>query len=169
MNWRALLLQPAVLTAVTSMMFGGGQTVHPAAVWLNRAAALFGIIALGMMLFFGWLWLDARYPLEDAALIFSIFTAAAGVFCFGVAWVLVHYRSVRRMLWQKKLLDKVEGAYDCAVDELESFGRDNPKTAVALATVLGYLLADRAVDGTEKLLAALDLTNSHHAGDREHV
>lgn len=166
MNWRALMLQPAVLTAVTSMMFGGGQSVHPAVTWLNRAAILFGIIATGMMLFFGWLWLEARYPLEDAALIFSIFMAATCVFCFGIAYAIAHYRSVRRWLWQRTLLEKLESAGDFAVNEIETFGKDNPKTAITLSALLGFLLADRAVEGTEKLLAALDLTNE---GNKEHV
>lgn len=169
MNWRALLMQPAILSAVTSIMFGGGQAApNPAAIWLNRAATLFGILAVGMGLFFGWLWLSARYPLETAALYFSAIMALACIISALAAAGFARYRQVRRWIWQKKLMEKVENATDFAVNELETFGRDNPKTAVTLSALAGYLLADRAADGMEKLLDALDLTNNHE-GDRHHV
>lgn len=167
MNWRALLLQPAVMTAITSMIFGGGsQAPNPAVAWLNRAAAVFGILATIMALIFGWVYFETRYPLEDAALFYSLSLALICAICVAVAYGIAHFKKVRSWIWRKKAMEKIENTADFALNEIEAFGRDHPKTAVLLSALVGYILAGRAVEGTERILAALDLTdNDQHEGD----
>lgn len=164
--WRALLMQPAVLAALSSMVLGGPK--QPAApTWLHRAGVVLGLIAAVSGLVSGWLWLAKNYPLEQATLLFCLATALAAAVCLAFAHGLQLYKKWRAFRWQKKLMEKVENTADFALNELETLGRDYPKAAVALSALAGYLAADRTVAGTERLLAALDLTTSNLKGNED--
>lgn len=166
MYLRALLMQPAVLAALSSMVLGGPK--QPAApTWLHRAGVVLGLLAVGAGLASGWIWLAKTYPLEQAALFFSLSTALAAAVCLGFAHGLQLYKKWRAFRWQKKIMEKVENTADFALNELETFGREHPVTAVTLSALVGYLVANRAAEGTEKLLAALDLTTSNLKGNED--
>lgn len=166
MYLRALLMQPAVLAALSSMVLGGPK--QPAApTWLHRAGVVLGLIAAVAGLASGWIWLEKTYPIEQAMLFFCLATALAAAVCLGLAHGLQLYKKWRTFKWQKKIMEKVENTADFALNELETFGRDYPKAAVTLSVLVGYLLANRAAAGTEKLLAALDLTTSNLKGNED--
>ncbi len=164
--WRSMLMQPAVLAALSSMVLGG-QTRPSAPSWLHRAGVTLGILAAIAGLASGWIWLSKTYPLEQASFFFAIATALAAALCLGFAHGLRLYRGWRALRWQKKVMEKVENTTDFALNELEAFGRDYPKTAAALLALAGYLVANRAAAGTEKFLAALDLTTSNLKGNED--
>lgn len=159
-------MQPAVLAALSSMILGG-QTQPATPTWLHRAGVILGLLAAVAGLASGWIWLSKTYVLELAALYFCLACALAALICLGFAHGLRLYKGWRVVKWQKKFLEKVENTADFALNELETFARDNPKTAPTLLAVVGYLVANRAVAGTEKLLAALDLTNSNLKGKED--
>lgn len=164
--WRTLLMQPAVLAALSSMVLGGPK--QPAApTWLHRAGVALGVLAVIAGLASGWFWLEKTYPLEQATLFFCLGTALAAAVCLGLAHGFQAYKVWRAYRWQKKIMEKVENTADFALNELETFGREYPKAAAALSVLAGYLAADRAVAGTEKLLAALELTTSNLKGNED--
>ena len=166
MYLRALLMQPAVLAALSSMVLGGPK--QPAApTWLHRAGVVLGLIAAVAGLISAWLWLANNYPLEQATFFFCLATALAAAVCLGFAHGLQLYKKWRAFRWQKKIMEKVENTADFALNELETFGREYPMTATALSVLAGYLAADRAAAGTEKILAALDLTTSNLKGNED--
>lgn len=164
--WRTLIMQPAVLAALSSMVLGGPK--QPAApTWLHRAGVALGVLAVFAGLASGWMWLAKNYPIEQATFFFCLATALVSAVCLGFAHGVSAYKKWRAYKWQKKMMEKVENTADFALNELETFGREYPLTATALSVLAGYLAADRAAAGTEKLLAALDLTTSNLKGNED--
>ncbi len=159
-------MQPAVLAALSSMVLGGPK--QPAApTWLHRAGVALGVLATIAGLASGWLWLNKHYPIEEAAFFFCLATALAAAICLGFAHGLRLYKAWRALKWQKKVIQKVENTADFALNELETFGREYPLTTATLSVLAGYLVANRAAAGTEKLLAALDITTSNLKGNED--
>lgn len=164
--WRTLLTQPAVLAALSSMVVGGQPRPAPIS-WLHRAGVALALVAAVAGLASGWLWLAKTYPLEQASFFFCLATALTAALCLGFAHAFRLYKGWRALRWQKKMMEKVENTADFALNGLETFGRDYPKTAAALLALAGYLAANRAAAGTEKFLAALDLTTSNLKGNED--
>lgn len=155
MYWRALLMQPAVLAALSSVILGG-QTQPAGQTWLHRAGVVLCLLAAMAGLASGWLWLSTLYSVEQAALYFSLACGLAALICLGLAHGLRLYRHWRMTRWQNKLLNAAQETAETALDDLQEFAHENPMPAAVLSLLAGYLLAGRAAEGTEKLFAALD-------------
>ena len=163
MYWRALLMQPAVLAALSSMILGG-QTRPQASTWLHRCGVFLCLISALAAFASLWVWLQGTYPLEQALLYFCLCSAASAVTCLLAAHGVQAYKNYRVSRWQSNLATKAEDTAAFALEELEEFARENPKTAAALIAAAGYLVAGRAVDGIDKLAASLNINDIQHKG-----
>ncbi len=164
---RTLITQPAVLAADHHRGQGGQPRPAAPSSWLHRTGVILCLLSGVAGVASGWIWLSKAYPTEEAALYFCLATALGALICLGFAHGLRLYKEWRAVRWQKSLMEKVENTADFALNELETFGRDYPKTAAALLALAGYLAASRAAAGMEHLLAALDPSTSNLKGNED--
>ena len=74
--------------------------------------------------------LDAGYHLDMAA---------------GTATMITHQRQIQRQIMKNNITHDLQSIMSAFDEELGDHVRDNPKTAVALAALAGFILADKIV------------------------
>ena len=103
---------------------------------------LSGVTALAGFVFLGWgsfIWLEKYYSTDiallaigGATLLFSLLTAMSG-------WAVIKYRQYQFQKIKSDLADIFHEAWELADQELREPVNDNPKTAVLLASVAGFM------------------------------
>lgn len=109
-------------------------------------AAVWAVLGSGFLLYAGFLYLQTRYTPDMAALIMA---AAAMVFSVLVAFAGVqtmkrHPRSHHAHPPGADMAQMVNQLIDTIGDELEEPIRDNPKTALMVASLAGFLAGNHA-------------------------
>jgi len=107
-------------------------------------AAVWGVLGSGFLLYAGYLFLQAHYPPNIAALIASLAAIA-----FSLAVALTGVRIMKRpdtrpQTHHEDITHVVNELFDSIGEELEEPIRDNPKTALMVATLAGYLAGNHA-------------------------
>ena len=109
-------------------------------------AALTGLLVLtgfGFLVYAAFLWMNANYEPQVAA-----FYAGAGAFALAIittlaAYLIMQYKQRRAEKARQELLQTIHLAMDVADEELSKPINENPKTTLLLASLAGYILADR--------------------------
>lgn len=156
MNWKNLLLEPAILAMAASMLPEPNNSRTLAAKTLTAVAIALVLLALGTFMLFGFMWLDRNYDREEALLIFSGCTLLLALLTMAGAYVCYRYRAIKLYLWHKTLVSKAEHFVGDIADELEDITSKYPKTAAAVALGVGAITARKAGEGTTHLLKTLD-------------
>lgn len=160
MNWQAALLEPAILAALASRrstLFGNRTSATRILVIL---ATCLGFVAALFLLGWSYMWLQHYYNAEDALLITAGVATSFSVVALVAAWGIAHYKRIRLSLYQKHITNRIEAMASALLEEFEGPVRSYPKSAVAIAGLVGYLASNRIQDGTDLLIQAFDKLRS---------
>lgn len=112
---------------------------------LQLLAGVLVIVALGFLIAALHAWLVAQYTPDVAALITAgaIFALAmvAALAAYGVA----HQRRLRVAMFKHDMKNNIQNVIDTFDEELGEHVRENPVTALAVAGIAGFILADRVL------------------------
>lgn len=125
-------------------------SVNSKGIGLVAGAAMLGVLGLGFLLFAGFIYLQKFYDAEIAALIvagvllaMALIVGLLGRSAIKQRGFVSYYRaSPSSSSPVSDIAKTVKDLIDGVTQELEEPIRDNPKTAIALASLAGYLAGD---------------------------
>lgn len=163
MNWQTLLLEPAVLAAIAR---AGASSVASQRSTTSRALVALAVGFASMAVLFlvagGYIWLDELYGSRHAALLMG---SAALLLSFLTLGVSVYVSRKRRAIiaaHHGEITRHVEGALQALMAEIEEPVKAYPKSALAIAALVGYVAAGTLREGTDALLRPLEQLSSRH-------
>jgi hypothetical protein len=114
---------------------------------LMAAAGLLSLVAGGFFIVAFHAWAHIQYPDRPdlAALATAGAILAVSVVLAAIAYGVAHRRELRRQSLKTEIQHNVEAAIATLDDELGDHIRENPATAVLLAGLAGFILADKVV------------------------
>lgn len=96
-------------------------------------------------------WLSVRYPADVAAIVTGIISIALSVMIAGTLFAVIHYYKTRIKRLRQNITDKIKSSLSTLETELEEPIRDYPKTALVIASFLGFLAEDQFFDAPRTL------------------
>lgn len=111
--------------------------------FLCALSALFLVTGLIFLVYGAHSWLSIHYSGEIAASITGIISLLLSVIIAGIFFAGLHYRQARIRKFQKNIADKIKSSLSTLEDELGDPIRENPKTALIIASFLGFLVEDQ--------------------------
>lgn len=122
------------------------QESRPVRAQMGPALLLAGFLAVagsGFLVAAGYDWLVAHYDLQTARMVIGALILSLGVIIATAAYSV--YDKKRRQLqsYYGVLKDNIHSALEIVGEELEEPIRENPKTAVMIASLAGYIAAEK--------------------------
>lgn len=112
---------------------------------LQALAGLLIIVALGFLIAALHAWLITAYTPDIASLITAGAVFALALVAALAAYVIAHQRQARMAVFKHDMKNNIQTVIDAFDSELGEHVRANPATAVALAGLAGFILADRVL------------------------
>lgn len=120
--------------------------VSPAGIFFLWFSALLIVMSLGFVLYAEFIYLSATYTAEIAALGVACTSLAVALLSAAVGMLMMSRRQVRRPVHhvgpQPDIAKTITGMIDSLATELEDPIRENPKTAIMIASLAGFLAGD---------------------------
>lgn len=108
------------------------------------ALSIFLMVAGLVFLIYGaHIWLSIHYSKDMAAIITGIISLALSVIIASILFVVIHYHKIRIKKLHKKIEDKIQSSLLNLENELSEPIRNNPKTALIIASFLGFLAEEQ--------------------------
>ncbi|HRC26924.1 MAG TPA: hypothetical protein PKX87_05785 [Alphaproteobacteria bacterium] len=101
------------------------------------------VLGLGFMIYAAHLWVSRTYTPEMAALVTGGLLLALAALCVAGMYLLVQYTRRRVIRVKDDITQSLTEIMGIAGDELAEPVRDNPKTAVLIASIAGFLAGER--------------------------
>jgi hypothetical protein len=108
-------------------------------------SALLLIVATGFLIAAFHSWVVAQFAPDIAALITAGVVFALAIIAALTAYGVMHQRELRMAAVKHDLKSNLQDVFAAFDDELGDKVRENPVTAVALAGLAGFILADRVL------------------------
>lgn len=141
-------LLPLVEGFLLDRMLHSGMFVSrrsKAGIVLLIMAGLLSLVALLFVIVAGYQWALAHFTADKAALLTALFILAVAAALTAGALHLLHRRQSRFKEMKQELTQQLTSLYDAVAEEMDDPVRNHPKTTVALATLAGFLLANRVL------------------------
>jgi len=106
-------------------------------------AGLMLLVAVGFFLYAAFLWLDGNYAPEVAAMLAGALTAGVALICGLIAYGVLLYKRHRIRKMRQEIAGTVQTALELADEELSQPVRENPKMAVLVASLAGYIVGEK--------------------------
>lgn len=161
MNWQALLLEPAIMTAFVNgrsalLANSASSKVDKVTDILVLTACCLGLVAALSFLAGGYIWLERVYDVQVAILIMGGVATGLCLLLLLAAYSIARYKRHRIETYQKEITDKAEAVIAAIMAEFEKPVQAYPKSAVAVAALAGYVAGNKVQDGTETLVRAFE-------------
>lgn len=131
-------LEHAILAALTQDSPRG----NPASPLVVLAGVL-AVIAIGFLMMAGYDWLTTRYDLQTARLYMGGFTFLLAALAALAAAAVHSYRQRKIRAYYEIVKDNFQHVLALVSDEMEEPIRENPKTAMLIAGLAGYIAAEK--------------------------
>jgi len=102
-------------------------------------------IALGFFIYAAYLWLVSNYPPEIAAAAAGGLTLGVAALCALGAYGFLQYKRSRLKKLKNEIADTMQNALEFADEELAQPVKDNPKTAVLIASLAGFIAGEKFI------------------------
>lgn len=97
-----------------------------------------------IFLFYGaYTWLSLQYSRDIAAIIIGIMSICLSIVTAVILFAAVYYRTIRIRKFQERMADKIKSSLSALENELGDPIRENPKTALIIASFIGFLIEDQ--------------------------
>lgn len=120
--------------------------INPLGIFFLWFAAMLTLMGVGFVLFAEYAYLIATYSAEVAALGVACSAMAISLLSAATGMILMGKRSARRMPastgMPPDIAKTLTGLIDSLAEELEDPIRENPKTAIMIASLAGFLAGD---------------------------
>ena len=161
MNWQALLLEPAIMTAIVNgrsalLASNASSKVDKITDILVIAACCLGLVAALAFFAGGFIWLERVYDVQTAILVIGGAATGLCVLLLIAAYAIARYKRYRIASYQKEITAKAEAIVAAVLAEIEKPVLAYPKSAVAVAALAGYIAAHKIEDGTETLMRTFE-------------
>ena len=113
--------------------------------WLRMLAGVLGVIGTGFLIVAMYYWLDQHYAPDVAALIAGASIFAVALLSAGVAGLIIVERRSRLRAIKEDVQKNLQAVFETLDAELGQPVRDHPGASVALATLAGFVVADRFI------------------------
>lgn len=116
---------------------------HKTGLSLLASAGLMLAVALGFFIYAGYLWLNATYDPQTATMLAGLMALALAVLCALGAYGVTRYKRWRVERFKNEIADTMHMALEMADEELAEPVRDNPKTALLIASLAGFIAGEK--------------------------
>lgn len=96
-------------------------------------------------------WLSAQYSNDIAILITGALSLAISAVIAIALLVATFYHKIRIRRYQKKMTDKIKSLLSTVENEFGDPVRENPKTALMIAAIVGFLAEDQLFEYQKKI------------------
>lgn len=103
----------------------------------------FLVAGLLFLMYGAHIWLSIHYSEDITAIITGIISLTFSAAIASVLFAVIYYHKIRARVVRKKIADKIKSSLSILEDELGDPVRENPKTALIIASFLGFLVEDR--------------------------
>ncbi len=110
---------------------------------LMALSGLMLAVALGFFVYAAHLWFAKTYEPEVAALFTAAIALGLSVISLISSYFVLQYRKFKMRRMKDEITSKIQSTIDVANDEFGDVIQDNPKAAVALASVAGFLAGEK--------------------------
>lgn len=114
-----------------------------AGIGLTFFAGFMLLTACGFFIYAAYLWMSSRFEPEIAASIAGGFTLMLSALCALGAYAIVQYKRYRLSKLKSEITDTMYSALDLAETELAEPIKNNPKTAVLVASLAGFIAGEK--------------------------
>jgi high-affinity Fe2+/Pb2+ permease len=132
------MIEHAILAALTQDSPRG----NPAGPLLMISGVL-AVVAIGFLMAAGYDWLLTQYDLQTARLYMGGFVFLLAALFAVVAMAIYSYRQRKIRAYYEVVKDNFQHAMTIVGEELEEPIRENPKTAMLIAGLAGYIAAEK--------------------------
>ncbi|MGB4108026.1 MAG: hypothetical protein WBK55_09580 [Alphaproteobacteria bacterium] len=122
------------------------QESRPVRNQMGPALLLAGFLAVagsGFLVAAGYDWLVTHYDLQTARLVIGALILSLGVIIAAVVYGVYNEKRKQLQGYYGILKDNLHSALEVVGEELEEPIRENPKTAVMIASLAGYIAAEK--------------------------
>lgn len=88
-------------------------------------------------------WLSIHYSKDMAAIIIGTISLALSITIGSILLAFIYYQKMRIRKFQERIVDKIKSSLSALEDELGDPIRENPKTALIIASLIGFLAEDQ--------------------------
>lgn len=106
-------------------------------------AGILGLIGTGFLVAAGYDWLLAEHGLQTARLYTGGICVTLAVMAAAAAGAFYSYKRAKAETYYLVLRENIQSAIAMVGDELEDPIRENPKTAMLMASLAGYIAAEK--------------------------
>lgn len=110
---------------------------------LMTLAGVLLAIAMGFFVYASYVWMSGVYSPEAAAFFTGLFVVALAALCCLVTYWSALYRKLRMKQYKDEIVETINDVLDVVDAELGESIRENPKTAVFIASIAGFIAGDR--------------------------
>ena len=103
----------------------------------------FLIVGLVLLIYGAYSWLSIQYSDDIAAGITGLISLALSVILVSVLFAVNRYHQIRMRKVRERITDKIKSSLSTLENELSDPIRENPKTALIVASLLGFLVEDK--------------------------
>lgn len=110
-------------------------------------AMALGVISAAFFAYAGFIWIRQTYPPIEAALLAGGVAVFLSLLVLLVTYIQARIKKAQFLKLQTAMTDDIQAFLRSAKDECDLYEpvQENPKTAVFLAALVGYILADKAL------------------------
>lgn len=112
---------------------------------LSTLAGLLLAVALGFFIYASYIWMTSNYPPETAAIMAGGLTLLTSCICSLSAYAIAHYKRTRIKQMKQDMTKTMQNALEMADDELSQPIKDNPKTAILIASLAGFIAGEKLI------------------------
>lgn len=123
--------------------------------FFSALSIAFLVAGLVFLLYGAHTWLSLHYGQGIAAIATGIMSLALSVIIAGILFAIIHQQKIRAKKLRKEVTDKIQSSLSTLEHELSDPVREHPKTALIIASCLGFLAEDQL----------FDLNNSNQKGN----
>jgi len=113
--------------------------------WLRMLAGVLGVIGTGFLIVAMYYWLDQHYTPDVAALIAAASIFAIALMSAGIAGLIIVERKSRMRALKEDVQKNLQAVFETLDNELGAPVRNNPAASMALASLAGFIVADRVI------------------------
>lgn len=127
-----------------------GVTTHPspknsAGPWLTALIAFLTLAGAGFLMAAGFSWLRETYDVRTASMYMGVAAIGAAAICGLVVILMDYVHKAKARIIRNAVIARVNNMVQSVVNEFDEPIRENPKTAAALASVAGFVAAEKLI------------------------
>lgn len=119
--------------------------------FFSALSIAFLVAGLVFLIYGAHTWLSLHYGTATAATVTGIISLALSGIIAGIIFAIIHQQKIRAKKLRKEVTDKMQSSLAMLEHELSDPVRENPKTALVIASFLGALAEDRFFEHQRKM------------------